>query len=176
MRKKLQGGCSCGNVRYQLLSAPIRVHCCHCTDCQRHTGSAFVINAIIETSAIKIIRGTLEAVPVPRTYAPHDIYRCRKCKVALWSNYGRRPQIQFVRVGTLDDPSAIRPDIHIYTRTKVPWLKLPKGKPAFKAYYDPKKVWPKNSLQRYKTAMTVRIAEKGGGAAQPDAVRRLRKS
>src|SRR5678809_208206 len=93
LRKKLQGGCSCGTVRYQLLAAPIRVHCCHCTDCQRHTGSAFVINAIIETSAIKIMRGALEAVPVPRAYAPHDIYRCRKCKVALWSDYGHRPQI-----------------------------------------------------------------------------------
>ena len=153
MRKKLRGGCSCGKVRYQLLAAPIRVHCCHCTDCQRHTGSAFVINALIETSAIKIIRGTLEAVPVARAYGPHDIYRCRECKVAVWSDYGRRPQIRFVRVGTLDDPAALRPDIHIYTRTKVPWVRLPKGMPAFSDYYDPKKVWPKKSLQRLRTAL-----------------------
>jgi hypothetical protein len=153
LRKKLRGGCSCGKLRYELLAAPIRVHCCHCTDCQRHTGSAFVINAIIETSAIKIIRGGLEAVPVPRAYAPHDIYRCRKCKVALWSDYGHRPQIRFVRVGTLDVPSALRPDIHIYTRTKAPWLRLPKGTPAFRNYYDPKKVWPKKSLQRLRTAL-----------------------
>ena len=110
MRKKLRGGCSCGKVRYQLLAVPIRVHCCHCTDCQRHTGSAFVINAIIETSAIKIMRGALEAVPVRRSYGPHDIYRCRKCKVAVWSDYGHRPQIRFVRVGTLDDPNALRAD------------------------------------------------------------------
>jgi hypothetical protein len=153
MKKKLQGGCSCGKVRYELLAAPIRVHCCHCTDCQRHTGSAFVINAIMETSAIRIIRGALETVPVPRVYAPHDIYRCRKCKVAVWSDYGRRPQLRFVRVGTLDHPSALRPDIHIYTATKVPWLRLPKGKPAFKEYYDPKKVWPKKSLNRVKAAL-----------------------
>lgn len=151
--KPLKGGCACGEVRYQLLAAPIRVHCCHCSDCQRHTGSAFVLNAIIETSAIKIIRGDLEAVPVPRDYAPHDIYRCRKCKTALWSDYGHRPQIRFVRVGTLDDPSALRPDIHIYTRTKVPWLKLPRGTPAFKNYYNAKKVWPKQSLGRFNSAL-----------------------
>lgn len=156
VRKKLRGGCSCGSVRYQLLAKPMRVHCCHCTDCQRHTGSAFVLNAIIETSAIKLLRGRLEAVPVPRDYAPHDIYRCRKCKVAVWSNYGRRPQLRFVRVGTLDDPSALKPDIHIFTRTKVPWLKLPKGTPAFRAYYDTKKVWPKKSLLRLKAALAAK--------------------
>jgi hypothetical protein len=148
MAKRLQGGCACGKVRYQLLATPIRVHCCHCTDCQKHTGSAFVINAIIETSAIRKILGDLEAVPVHRAHGPHDIYRCRKCKVAVWSDYGHRPQIRFVRVGTLDDPSALRPDIHIYTRTKLPWVKLPKGIPAFRDYYDPKRVWPKKSLQR----------------------------
>src|SRR5258705_9844307 len=112
---EIAGGCACGEVRYQLLAEPIRVHCRHCTDCQRHTGSAFVLNAIIETSAIKLIRGDVEAVPVPRTYGPHDIYRCSKCKTALWSDYGHRPQIRFVRVGTLDDPSLLPPDIHIYT-------------------------------------------------------------
>src|SRR5215472_10182886 len=151
-KTKLEGGCSCGQVRYQLLDKPMRVHCCHCTDCQRHTGSAFVLNAIIETSAIKILRGKLRAVPVPRAYAPHDIYRCPKCKVALWSDYGHRRQIRFVRVGTLDDPSSFRPDIHIYTETKVPWLRLPKGIPAFRKYYDLKKVWPHKSQQRLKQA------------------------
>jgi len=134
----------------------MRVHCCHCTDCQRHTGSAFVLNAIIETSAIRILHGALEAVPVPRDYAAHTIYRCRKCKVALWSDYGGRPQLRFVRVGTLDDPRVIRPDIHIYTRTKLPWVRLPKGKPAFRDYYDTKKVWPKKSLQRLKTALAAK--------------------
>jgi hypothetical protein len=151
--KKLRGGCACGQVRYKLLDEPIRVHCCHCTDCQRQTGSAFVLNAIIETSAIKILRGKLQAVPVPRAFGAHDIYRCPKCKVALWSDYGHRSQIRFVRVGTLDDPSAIEPDIHIYTETKVPWLKLPKGKPAFRRYYDLKKVWPLKSQQRRKQAL-----------------------
>jgi len=161
-RKKFQGGCSCGQVRYQLLNKPIRVHCCHCTDCQRHTGSAFVLNAIIETSAIKILHGKLQAVPVKRVFGPHDIYRCPKCEVALWSDYGHRSQIRFVRVGTLDRPRAIRPDIHIYTETKVPWLKLPKGTPAFREYYDLKKVWPRKSQQRLKQALAGVEQRRGG--------------
>jgi hypothetical protein len=155
-RKKLTGGCSCGQVRYQLLAKPIRVHCCHCTDCQRHTGSAFVLNALIETSAIKILCGKLQAVPVPRAFGPHDIYRCPKCKVALWSEYGGRSQLRFVRVGTLDDSRAIKPDIHIYTETKVPWVKLPRGTPAFREYYDLKKVWPLKSQERLRRALAPR--------------------
>jgi len=115
-RNKLTGGCSCGQVRYQLMEKPIRVHCCHCTDCQRQTGSAFVLNAIIETSAIKITRGKLQAVAVRRAFGPHDIYRCPKCKVALWSDYGHRPQIRFVRVGTLDDSSKKKGSTHSLVR------------------------------------------------------------
>jgi hypothetical protein len=154
--KKFEGGCSCGQVRYRLLDKPMRVHCCHCTDCQRHTGSAFVLNALIETSAIKILRGKVQAVPVARAYGPHDIFRCPECNVALWSDYGHRPQIRFVRVGTLDDPSAIRPDIHIYTESKLPWIKLPRNTPAFRQYYDLKKVWPLKSQQRLKQALVLK--------------------
>src|SRR5882672_8500610 len=116
-RKKLRGGCSCGKVRYQLLAAPMFVHCCHCTDCQRHTGSAFVINALIETSRIELVAGAPEPVSMPtESGRPHDIYRCPACKVAVWSDYGRRPGVRFVRVGTLDQPHTIAPDVHIYTR------------------------------------------------------------
>jgi len=153
MKRRLRGGCACGAVRYELTAKPIRVHCCHCHNCQRQTGSAFVINAIVETAAIKTLRGTPVAVPVPRVHAPHDVYRCRKCRVAVWSDYGRRPSLRFVRVGTLDDPHALKPDIHIYTRAKVPWLKLPAGVPAFRDYYDAKKVWPKSAYRRLKAAL-----------------------
>jgi hypothetical protein len=152
-RKKLLGGCSCGEVRYELLDRPMRVHCCHCTDCQRHTGSAFVLNAIIETSCIKIVRGKLTRASVRREDGPHDVYRCAKCGVAVWSDYGRRPQIRFVRVGTLDEPAALSPDIHIYTSTKLPWVKLPRGKPAFREYYDLKKVWPRKHQERLRAAL-----------------------
>ena len=148
MPKKVTGGCACGSIRYQLLDKPMFVHCCHCDDCQRLTGSAFVLNAIIETQAIKLLRGKPVPVPVPRESAPHDIYRCPRCQTAVWSDYGHRPNLRFVRVGTLDDPDRFPPEIHIFTSTKQPWVILPEGVPAVPEYYDSKRFWPPESLER----------------------------
>ncbi len=153
MSRKLSGGCACGAVRYRLLTRPMFVHCCHCDDCQRLTGSAFVLNALIETQAIELLRGKPVAVPVPRADGRHDIYRCRKCQTALWSDYGHKPNVRFVRVGTLDRPDALQPDVHIYTRCKVKWLELPKGTPSFREYYETSKLWPPASLKRLKAAL-----------------------
>jgi hypothetical protein len=149
MEKPLDGGCACGAVRYRLLAAPMLVHCCHCRDCQRQTGSAFVINALIETEKIALLAGAPEPVPVPTDSGrPHDIYRCPTCRVAVWSDYGRRPALRFVRVGTLDEPGALPPDVHIYTRSRLPWVTLPAGVPAFAEYYELERVWPAESLAR----------------------------
>src|SRR5260221_12156690 len=109
MKDGLEGGCACGAVRYRLRSAPMFVHCCHCLNCQRQTGSAFVINAVIETSNIDAT-GELRAIPVPREGAPHDIHHCATCQIAVWSDYGRRPTVPFVPVGRLHDPTAPGPD------------------------------------------------------------------
>ncbi|HVE85255.1 MAG TPA: GFA family protein [Myxococcales bacterium] len=148
------GACCCGGVKFRLLASPMFVHCCHCTDCQRHTGSAFVINAIIETDRIEILSGAPEPVSMPtESGRPHDIYRCPTCKVAVWSDYGRRPKVRFVRVGTLFRPHSIQPDVHIYTRSKVPWLRLPEGARAFEVYYDVPKEWPAESLARRQAAI-----------------------
>ena len=152
-KKNVTGGCACGSVRYQLLDKPMFVHCCHCDDCQRLTGSAFVLNAIIETQAIKLLRGKPVAVPVPRENGSHDIYRCPSCQTALWSDYGRRHNLRFVRVGTLDEPGALQPDVHIYTRTKAKWLKLPSGTPSFRDYYNTRNLWPRASLKRLNAAL-----------------------
>ena len=149
MTKPLQGGCACGSVRYTLKSAPMFVHCCHCRDCQRQTGSAFVLNALIETDRIELQCGDPEAAAVPTDSGrPHDIYRCPTCRTAVWSDYGRRPGLRFVRVGTLDAPEAVPPDVHIFTRSKLPWVALPEGTPAFEVYYDMKSLWPEESLRR----------------------------
>ena len=149
MKRKLLGGCACGQVRYQLNSAPMIVHCCHCRDCQRQTGSAFVLNALIETDWIALLSGRPEPVPVPTDSGrPHLIHRCQACRTAVWSDYGARRVLSFVRVGTLDDPAALPPDVHIYVRSKLPWVALPAGVPAFEAYYDSQKLWPQESLDR----------------------------
>ncbi len=145
----LEGGCACGAVRYRLNSAPMFVHCCHCRDCQRQTGSAFVLNALIETDRITLLAGAPEPVAVPtESGAPHEIYRCRTCRTAVWSDYGGRSALRFVRVGTLDEPTALPPDVHIYTRSKLPWIALPEGVPAFDVYYDSQTLWPAASLER----------------------------
>ena len=121
MTDTLDGGCACGAVRYRLGSAPMIVHCCHCCDCQRQTGSAFVINALIETDRIRLLSGAPVPMAVPTDSGrPHDIHRCPACQTALWSDYGRRPALRFVRVGTLDTAAALSPDVHIFTRSKLP--------------------------------------------------------
>lgn len=145
----LEGGCACGSVRYRLTSGPMIVHCCHCRDCQRQTGSAFVINALIETDRIDVAQGEPQPVRMPTDSGrPHDIHRCPACRTALWSDYGGRPALRFVRVGTLDEPQALPPDVHIYTRSKLPWVGLPQGARTFEVYYDMRREWTPEALER----------------------------
>ncbi|HEV2747874.1 MAG TPA: GFA family protein [Allosphingosinicella sp.] len=148
--RTLAGGCACGQVRYRLASAPMIVHCCHCTACQTETGSAFVLNALIEADRVETVAGAAEPVLTPsESGRGQQVWRCPACRVALWSNYGgTRDIVRFVRVGTLDDPAALPPDIHIYTRSKLPWVRLPEGALAVEAYYDSHEVWPPASLDR----------------------------
>ena len=149
MPETLEGGCSCGAVRYRLNSAPMFVHCCHCRDCQRQTGAAFAVNALIESDRITLLSGEPQPVGMPTDSGrPHRIYRCPTCRIALWSEYGGVGKLRFVRVGTLDDPDLLLPDVHIYTRSKLPWVALPSEVPAFEAYYSSKEVWPAASLER----------------------------
>ncbi|MGH7057414.1 MAG: GFA family protein [Acetobacteraceae bacterium] len=151
--ERVEGGCTCGAVRYRLDSAPMFVHCCHCRDCQRQTGSAFVLNALIETERIRLLKSRPEPVPVPTDSGRlHDIYRCPSCKTAVWSDYGRRPWLRFVRIGTLDDPALLAPDVHIFTRSKLPWITLPENAAAFDEFYDVDALWPAPSLERRRLA------------------------
>jgi hypothetical protein len=150
--KMHEGGCACGAVRYRMNKAPMFVHCCHCTACQTETGSAFVLNALIEAGRVETLKGRVEPVMTPsESGRGQQIWRCPDCRVALWSNYGGASDVlRFVRVGTLDAPGALPPDVHIYTRSKLPWVRLPEGAPAFEAYYDSKMLWPAESLARRK--------------------------
>ena len=137
MESNLDGGCACGRFRYRLASRPMFVHCCHCRDCQRQTGSAFVLNALIETARVHNLSGETSGSEVPtESGRPHVIHRCIACQTAVWSHYGGVTAISFVRVGTLDEPSELAPDVHIYTRSRLPWIALPADVPAFPAYYD----------------------------------------
>jgi hypothetical protein len=146
---ELEGGCACGAVRYRLKSRPMFVHCCHCRDCQRQVGSAFVINALIETDRIAVLTGEIAPWRMPTDSGRvHDVYRCTACGTTLWSDYGDRPQLRFVRATTLDDRAALSPDVHIFTRSKAPWVRLPDEVPAYEVYYDMQSLWPPESLAR----------------------------
>ncbi|MCA8927253.1 MAG: GFA family protein [Alphaproteobacteria bacterium] len=149
-----EGGCTCGAVRFRLTARPLVVHGCHCRWCQRETGSALAINAMIERDRLEVLAGETEDVLTPSASGKGQrVHRCPTCKVALWSHYaGAGPTIAFVRVGTLDEPDRLPPDFHIFTASKQPWLTLPAGARSFPDYYNPREVWPAETLQRFKAA------------------------
>lgn len=151
----MEGGCTCGAVRYRMTSKPMFVHCCHCRWCQRETGASFALNAMIEADRVVLLRGSPEAVDTPSESGKgQKIVRCADCHIALWSNYaGAGDALHFIRAGTLDEPDRLTPDVHIYTASKQPWVVLPPGTPAFEEYYDRNELWPEESLARRRAAL-----------------------
>lgn len=149
-RFELEGGCDCRGVRYRITSQPLFVHCCHCRWCQRETGASFALNAMIEADRVVLLHGEPVVIDTPSNSGKGQrIARCPRCWIALWSNYaGAGEAIRFVRVGTLDDPDRVPPDIHIFTASKQPWVVLPPGTPAVPEYYSAKEYWPAASLER----------------------------
>ena len=162
----LEGGCDCRFVRYRLQTRPLFVHCCHCRWCQRESGASFALNAMIEADRVTNLGGELEIVDTPSASGKGQlIARCPRCKVAGWSNYaGAGPVVKFVRVGTLDNPDALPPDIHIFTASRQPWVVIPPGQAAVPEYYDREQYWPAESLERRKAILPLIEAWK---ASQP---------
>jgi hypothetical protein len=144
------GGCTCRAVRYRMTTRPLFVHCCHCRWCQRETGASFALNAMIEAERVVVTSGQPVRVVTPSASGRGQvILRCPTCHVALWSHYaGAGELVCFVRVGTLDNPDVLSPDIHIFTSTKQPWVALPAHIPAVAEYYDRDDYWPPDSLER----------------------------
>lgn len=149
MSEEREGGCACGALRYRLQSEPMIVHCCHCLDCQAQTGSAFVVNLLIETDRVDVLAGTPILTEAPRDDgSPQRIFRCPECLVAVFSQYGS-PKLRYVRAGTLDVSRTIVPDVHIFIRSKVEWVTVPDNAPAFPAFYDDHAtVWSATALAR----------------------------
>lgn len=146
----LDGGCDCGHIRYRMLMAPLVVHCCHCRWCQRESGAAFALNAMIEAEQVLNLGGEPDVVDTPsNSGAGQQIARCPQCRIAVWSNYaGAGPLMKFVRVGTLDQPDHLPPDMHIFTESKQPWVNLAGDIPVFAEYYDRTQYWSASSLAR----------------------------
>lgn len=160
----IEGGCSCGHVRYRMEANPLIVHGCHCSWCQRQTGTAFATNALIEADRVEILQGEVRNKTIDSPGGSGQRFaRCPKCDVAVWSEYlvmtgGVTDLIYFIRVGTLDNPELMPPDVHIYTSTKQPWLVLPKDAYVVEEYYDTEKTWSKDALERRKI-LRKKIAE-----------------
>ncbi len=154
-----EGGCTCRAVRYRMMSRPLFVNCCHCRWCQRETGTAFALNAMIEADRVVVLQGKPEVVDTPSNSGKgQKISRCPACRVAVWSNYaGAGDALRFVRVGTLDEPDRMPPDIHIFTSTKQPWVRLPDDTPAVPEYYKLSEHWPEASQAR-RRALAARSA------------------
>ncbi len=159
MTQKLEGGCTCGAVRYRLNRAPMITHCCHCTWCQRETGSAFVVNTLIETSEIDLTGEAPVIIDTPSNSGKGQrIARCPHCHVAVWSHYpAAREAAAFVRVGTLDDKQAVQPDVHLFTASKAGWVTLAVGTPAFEEFYaDRLAIWGREAMDRWQAVMAAR--------------------
>lgn len=152
MTETFEGGCTCRHIRYRMNSRPLFVHCCHCSWCQRETGSAFAVNAMIEADRVDLLSGEPERLVMPSLSGKGQIVmRCPNCRVAVWSHYaGSGEGVNFMRVGTLDEPAAMPPDIHIFTSTKLPWVELPEGVPAVSEFYDTRKYWPADAMARWR--------------------------
>ena len=146
----LDGGCTCRFVRYRMSTKPLFVHCCHCRWCQRETGTSFALNAMIEADRVQLLQGEVEVIDTPSNSGKGQrISRCPQCRVAVWSNYaGAGDTVRFVRVGTLDEPDRLPPDIHIFTASKQPWVVLPQNIPAVEESYTASELWPADSLAR----------------------------
>jgi hypothetical protein len=160
------GGCTCRHVRYRMTTGPMFVHCCHCRWCQRETGASFALNAMIESDRVTLLHGDVEMVDTPSNSGKgQKIARCPKCHIAVWSHYaGAGDAVSFVRVGTLDDPDRLPPDVHIFTASKQPWVVLPTGVPAVAEYYKAAELWPKESLARREVLLAAKKAREAGAA------------
>jgi hypothetical protein len=148
------GRCVCGDINYILNRKPLFVHCCHCTWCQRETGSAFALNALIESEHLSVTKGIVEKCEIPSSSGSGQItMRCPTCNVTLWSHFGgAKEKVAFVRVGTLDNPNLCPPDIHIYTSSKQAWVELSDTVARVDEYYRRSEYWPEDSVRRYKRA------------------------
>ena len=158
-----EGGCGCGATRYSVEGEPIMVHNCHCRLCQQQTGSTSVVNAFFESERITLHTGELTVhILQAGSGNRHTISRCSQCGCALWSYYPRFDSLMSgLRAGTLDDPGSVTPDVVIFTESKMPWVALPEGIPAFERYYDFRETLPPESQARLMALAERRRAEEG---------------
>ncbi|MEQ9643359.1 MAG: GFA family protein [Alphaproteobacteria bacterium] len=146
----MTGRCACGAVTYRITDAPLFTQACHCTDCQRSTGSAFVVHLVLAEPDFEIEGKTRMATVPSGSGAGCELHACAKCATYIWVRYlYHKVPVIAVRGGTLDDPAAAPPQAHIFTRSMQPWLTLPDGVPRFDEAFARDDVWPAASCRKY---------------------------
>jgi len=153
------GGCSCRKLRYRMNADPLIVHACHCRQCQRVTGSAFVMNALIEKENVELLSGDIASFHIPNTV--HTAYFCRTCATYIWSEFksGRFDDCWFMRVGALDEPDRAPPNVHIFTESKQPWVAIPDEALGYRRFYKIKDVWKESSMDRMRFSWGQQLSE-----------------
>ncbi|WP_347912027.1 GFA family protein [Pseudomonas grandcourensis] len=121
----LNGSCLCGNVQYSTLAAPLMTAVCHCSDCQKQSGSAFSVNVLVPTEGFEVEGRSLSSyasnggsgLPVRRFF-------CSTCGSALYSAITTMPGLFAVKAGTLSDTSAPTPALHMFCASAQPWVAI----------------------------------------------------
>jgi hypothetical protein len=128
MTGEILGGCLCGGVRYRFTGEPLAYYACHCTDCQRQTGSAFGLSMIVHREAVEVLRGEPRLFEVSMPDGRTKRGRCcPECPVRLWGEPVKLPQLLILRPGTFDDPGVHEPFGDIWTQSARPWVGFTRG-------------------------------------------------
>lgn len=124
--KGAKGTCVCGGVRYGLSAEPMALFCCHCTECQTASGSAFVTALRMPYGGVTVLRGEVRPYLRPEADGQkRNVFRCPQCLTALWSERLDSKEYVTVYAGTLDNSATLKPVAHIWTSDAQPWIKLP---------------------------------------------------
>jgi hypothetical protein len=132
MATKFTGGCQCGNIRYEVVGAPKQLLACHCTDCQRQSGSAFGMTLVVNEADFRLTQGE------PKTFASTSAAGraklgafCPDCGTRIYHKPEWRKGTVSVKPGTLDDTRWLRPNMHIWTNSKQTWVIIPEDVKAY---------------------------------------------
>ena len=131
MPEAYEGGCLCGAIRYRVKgnSRPLRTYVCHCTDCQRRTGSAFSTIVWFEKESVELTGDGLT------TYEHRNVesnrwrrsHFCNRCGTTFMWTAEHRPGVRIIMVGTLDDPNWVKIQWHVWTRSAQQWVVVPQN-------------------------------------------------
>lgn len=144
MTENLTGGCVCGAVRYTLKPGlRMKPYACHCTDCQKRTGSAFSFHMAVMENDCELSGEVDEGHVTQPSGANSTIVGCARCKARIYAKNDLRPGIVSLRAGTLDNSTDMSPQAHFWVSSKQPWIVIPDDVPTLETQPDTPEGWVK---------------------------------